>query len=959
MSAGVLLEREAELSRIDAALAAAREGRGRALLVEGPAGIGKTALLEAARRRAEDGGMLVLAGRGTELERGYALGVVRQCLVPVVQAEGRSGRERLLEGAAALAAPVVLDGAGADEPTAPFGMLHGLYWLVANVTAQRAALLAIDDAQWADEPSLRFLAFLVRRVESLPVAVLVASRVEADGGDQSPLWQARTDPAMEVLEPRPLGQEGVAGFLAAGTPDVEEAFVRACHRATGGNPFLLGQLVAALRTERVPFTAAAAERVCEITPAEIARRVRMLLARLDPAAAALARAVAILGDQATLAEAAALAGIEADAARAAASALAGAGLLEDELSPRFRHPLLRGAVTASMSATQREAAHRRAADLLAELGEKPERRALHLLAVEPTRSTEAVATLRAAACRARDRGAPEPAAALLTRALAEPPPAGQRHDVLLELADAEHAAGRTEAACDHVADAYELAPDAAARTSALMLWGTVLGPDLPAMATLAPLVERALVEVRDEDPELALQLRAQALFAMLPDPDPDTDRLAAVASEVARLQGQTVGEARVLGIYVFRRTREGTAEEIGDLAERAARQAHALMAAGADTIEFSGVVLGLHWADRLDLAERLLLDAIALARRQGSAPAFAFASMNLSEVRRRRGMLREAEADARAGIAAAEGWSAKMPAGALAACLLDQGRVADAWGALVAGGMTGPIGPAPPLTELLMVRMRVRAAADEREAALADWSDALGRSVQGAPAASWIENHLSAAEVLRARGEAPTARRVVANALDAARHWGTPGAIGEALRGVARVDDDADTVELLREAVRLLERSPARLVRAQALVDLGAALRRRGDRRESRTPLREGLVLADACGAGGLVERTRHELAASGVQVSRHIPGGAGVLTASERRIADLAAAGAPNAEIAQSLFVTVKTVEFHLTHTYRKLGVTKRTELARALRRGRSTSVSADAEAQPQLEPVVRQSSG
>jgi len=101
------------------------------------------------------------------------------------------------------------------------------------------------------------------------------------------------------------------------------------------------------------------------------------------------------------------------------------------------------------------------------------------------------------------------------------------------------------------------------------------------------------------------------------------------------------------------------------------------MRAGADTIEFSGVALGLRWADRLDLAERLLLDALALARRQGSAPAFAFASMNLSEVRRRHGMLREAEADARAGVVAAEGWSATIPAGALAACLLDQGRVAD------------------------------------------------------------------------------------------------------------------------------------------------------------------------------------------------------------------------------------------------------------------------------------------
>lgn len=937
---GELVQREAELERIDAALTAASEGLGKALLVEGPAGIGKTALLEAARQSAEERGMLVLAARGTELERGYALGVARQCLVPVLQTAEPCGAKWLLEGAAALAAPVLLDPAHEEKPTTPFGMLHGLYWLLANVAAQRPALLAIDDAQWADEPSLRFLAFLVRRVESLPVAVLVASRAEDGAGNQRPLWQARTDPLMEVLQPAPLDDEGIAAVLAAGAPDVEEAFAGACQRASGGNPFLLGELVSTLRAEGVPFTAAAAERVFEITPPEVARRVRMLIAEIGPEAAALAHAVAILGDQAPLAEAAALAGLAAREARTAVHVLVGAGLLEDELPPRFRHPLLRGAVTASMSATQREASHRRAAELLAERGASPPRRSLHLLAVEPTGSAEVVATLRTAARSARDRGAPEPAAALLARALAEPPPLEQRHAVLLELAEAEHAAGLSEAACQHAAEAHGSSPDAAARTSALMLWGTALGPDLPAIAALAPLVERALVELGDDDRELALQLRAQALFAMLADPDADRDRLAAIASEVGRLKGDTLGEARALAIRVFQCTRDGSAEEIGDLAQRAARQADALMAAGADTIEFSGVVLGLRWADRVELAERLLLDAIVLARREGSAPAFAFASMNLSEVRRRRGMLREAEADARAGIAAGEGWTAIMPTGALAACLLDQGRVADAREALVVGSLTGPIGPAPPLTEMLMVRMRVRAAAGEREAALADWRDALGRPVQGAPAASWIENHIAAAEALRAGGDAPAARRLAGDALDAARRWDTPGAIGEALRGLARIDDGADTVELLREAVGLLERSPARLVQAQALVDLGAALRRRGDRRASRDPLREGLLLADACGAGGLAERARHELAASGVRVSRHTPAGAGLLTASERRIADLAAAGASNAKIAQSLFVTIKTVEFHLTHTYRKLGISKRTELHRALRQNGSTSV-------------------
>jgi len=113
----------------------------------------------------------------------------------------------------------------------------------------------------------------------------------------------------------------------------------------------------------------------------------------------------------------------------------------------------------------------------------------------------------------------------------------------MELAEAEHAAGRAEAACEHAAAAHELAPDVAARTSALMLWATALGPDLSAMAALAPLVQRAVIELGADDPELALHLRAQALFAMLPDPDPDPRRLAAIASEVAQLKGDTLAEA--------------------------------------------------------------------------------------------------------------------------------------------------------------------------------------------------------------------------------------------------------------------------------------------------------------------------------------------------------------------------------------------------------------------------------
>lgn len=941
LTGAVLLEREHELGRIDAALAAARDGVGNALLVEGPAGIGKTALLEAAQRRALSQGVLVLASRGTEIERGYALGVVRQCLLPAVHAVGGEQRERLLSGAAAVAAPVVLDNATPPKVTTRFEMLHGLYWLVANLLDQlgRPAMLVIDDAQWADESSLRFLAFLVRRTQSLPLVVLTAARsppADAQRESESLLWEARTDPAMELLAPLALGEQAVAQLLDADDPTaLDAAFVRACQRATGGNPFLLGQLVATLRAEGVPFTAAAAAQVLDVTPPDVSRGVHRKLAALGEAAAALARAVAVLGDNASVVEAAALADLDVAVARETASVLGAAGLLDVEWPLRFRHPLLRGAVSQGMNGAERDRWHRRAVELLAQQGASSERQALHLLVVAPAGQAQVSTILRTAAQLARERGAPDSAATLLARALAEPPPSDQRHELLTELAEVKHAAGDSVAAADHAAEAFESAPDATTRARVLDIWGTVVGPDLVAMASLAPLVHRTLIELGEGEREIAMRLRAQLLAAMLPDPNSDPAGLAALIADAERLTGDTPGEAAVLGILVFHLVAaDGTAEQVGRVAERAAHQARALMTDGSDTKAFSGVVHGLRWSERLELAEQLLIDAITLARARGARTAFAFGSATLAEVRRRRGMLREAEADARAGIAAAEGWALAMATGALAACLLDRGRVTNAWQTLDAAGLTGTLGPSPPETEILLARMRVRAAAGERAAALADWQDAQARPVRGAPTASWIESYVVIADVMRAHGDAASAASLCAEALELARHWGTPGAIGEALRGVARANAEKGAIDTLEDAIIHLQRSPNRLVHAHALVDLGSALRRRGDRRQSREPLSEALILAQTCGADGLAEHARHELAASGLKSERDTDQGGELLTASEQRIAEMAATGASNAEIAQSLFISLKTVEMHLTHSYRKLAITGRPDLAAALQR-------------------------
>ena len=240
----------------------------------------------------------------------------------------------------------------------------------------------------------------------------------------------------------------------------------------------------------------------------------------------------------------------------------------------------------------------------------------------------------------------------------------------------------------------------------------------------------------------------------------------------------------------------------------------------------------------------------------------------------------------------------------------------------------------PPMLSLMLTRVRVRAAVGDHATALAEFERAVRRRDKwGGLNPSWVSDLLVAAESHLALGDVASARQLREQAHALALRWGTPGALGQVARaeGVARKGDDG--IARLREAVSSLEQSPARLELARALVDLGSAQRRAGNRSESRGPLQAGYDLARQCGATALAENARYQLAASGVRIRRERLSGADALTPSERRVAELAARGESNAQIAQTLFVTVKTVEMHLTHAYRKLGISRRSELHAALR--------------------------
>jgi predicted ATPase len=443
-----LVEREAELSALAAAVDDAARGKGRLVVIEGPAGIGKTRLLRSVQERAEDEtGRRVLLARGTEFESHIAFGVVRQLLDPLVLGMSDEEREDLFTGAAELARNVLSTGPthevalGADL----YSKINGLFWLVSTLARDRSLALVVDDVQWADEPSLEFLTFIARRIDALPVLLAVATRPVREAPGRLPAALV-TEPGAIVLRPAPLSRASVEILVrdAAGA-EAEADFAAACLEATRGNPFLLSELLREVEARRISPTADAARRIGSLTPGGVSAAIRLRLAGMPEGARPLAEAIAVLGDGAPPTSAARLAGLDQASVGAAEAALVNAGILEEREGLSFTHPLVRTTVLHGISPTERARLHAAAVDLLAERGAEPEELASHLLHVDPAGDQATVRSLRAAAARAEVLGAPATAAAYLKRALAEPPAGDHRCQVLTELGTAEARAGLAEA----------------------------------------------------------------------------------------------------------------------------------------------------------------------------------------------------------------------------------------------------------------------------------------------------------------------------------------------------------------------------------------------------------------------------------------------------------------------------------------------------------------------------------
>jgi hypothetical protein len=444
------LEREKELGALADLRARARDGQGGLVLVQALAGLGKSSLLAACMSGARAEGMAVLAARGSELEQGFAFGVCRRLFEARLAAAASQERSELLDGAAAGCAPAIARLGLASGPAVEeqlFPILHGLFWLTSNLADREPLLLALDDAHWADRPSLRFLLYLAERVEDLAVALVVCVREGEPTGVGDLLDRLRADPSVTMARPAPLTHRGVDALVHRRLPGAVPELCEAIARSTAGNPLFVTELVGELAREDIEPDARAAAGIEGRAPQAVLPALLARVARLG--AVALARSAALLGDDATLAQAAELARLERDPAVRAADALAGAGILAGGEPLAFTHPLIRHALHADHPAAARAEAHRLAARLLADHGEPVERAASHLLQADRTGDVWAVGCLREAADGATGRGAPDAAVAYLQRALDEPPAPEQRGALLVSLGRAEYAAG-LEGAMGHV-----------------------------------------------------------------------------------------------------------------------------------------------------------------------------------------------------------------------------------------------------------------------------------------------------------------------------------------------------------------------------------------------------------------------------------------------------------------------------------------------------------------------------
>jgi DNA-binding CsgD family transcriptional regulator len=909
-----LLGRRSESALLDGVVAAVRQGESRTLFLRGEAGVGKTALLEYLVGAASD--LQVVRASGVESEMELAFASLQQLCAPMLDRLG------LLPSPQRHALAIAF---GLSEGAAPDRFLVGLavLTLLSEVSGERPLLCVVDDAQWLDRASALTLAFVARRLLAEPVALVLAARETPE--------ELQGMPQFEV---RGLTEEDARALLVSEVPFALDGRVRDQIVAESrGNPLALLELPRGMSAAElaVGFGFLGAHTLSGRIEESFRRRLDGLpdKARLF----LLVAAAEPIGDPLLLWSAADRLGINAGAAAAAETD----GLLAVGERVRFRHPLVRSAVYRSADVAERRAVHLALAEATDREAD-PDRRAWHLALATAGVDEEVAIELERSAGRAQGRGGTAAAAAFLQRAVVLTGQPARRAERALAAAHASRQAGAFDAALRLVAAAEAGGLDEFQRARADLVRGHVafasgLGGDAP------PLLLKAARQLESFDLELARETYLTAWGAAA-----TAGQLAAgdVLTEISRsvrglprrsgtpfpldllLDGLAllITEGHAAATPTLRRA----AKSLVDIpAEDVLRWGWMATAAYAAVWDDEGMLT--IYARQVKLVrdagvlEQLPIHLSALALARAWAGDFAGAASLV------------AEADS---VAAATG--NRFPPHAALRLLALRGREAEATAAIasaieqaVAGGRG-------------MAATTAHWAAAVLYNGLARYEEGASAAVQTASdtllpwTAMWALPELVEAAVHK--GDAEVARDALERLAQTTQPSGTDWALGTEARCRALVSDGAAADDLYREAIERLGRTRLRPELARAHLLYGEWLRREQRRVDARAHLRAAHEAFTSIGMDGFAERACTELLATGENVRRRSVQTRDELTAQERQIAQMAGNGSSNPEIGSRLFLSPRTVEWHLRKVFIKLGISSRKELRGALREPESESI-------------------
>lgn len=906
-----IIGREPELERVERF--ADRLGDGPAALVlDGEAGAGKTTLWREALARAKARGCRVLRAQAAEAEAALSFAGLADLLGPVVDEVLPSlpaPQGRALEAALLRVEP--------DSRTDRLALGLAAHGAVVELARGGSVLVAVDDLQWLDPPSGGVLSYVLRRLQSEPVSLLAAARLEVGAALPFNLDRALTAGRLTRVAVEPLGLEEIARLLRSRLGlELPRPALRRLHELSGGNPFYALEIGRAL-----PSASSLARGEAVVLPASLTELVSRRLDALTDRARELVLAVAALSSP----DVALVERIDPDALE---EALAAGALELDGGRVRFSHPLLGSTAYAQASPARRRRLHRDLAGAV----DGEEERTLHL-ALGSDGPDEAVAlALERAAGAASARGARETAADLAARAVDLTPPAEPEDAVRRRLlaADLLFFAGDGAGARRVLTGLVDELPAGRERAEALQRLAWITSGSEAAIR----LAEQALAEAGDD---LALRAEVHVKLSRLVAIGGEGEAVehAQEAVELAEQAGDVDVLARALGERIRRRILCGGGFD-RELADRAlALGPEAVLVSAYESPERSvGTALAL--LDRVDEARPLLERSLQRAVATGEVEGEIGILMHLAELEIRAGRWQLADDSIRRSLDLERASGLPDRAYGLAVRALVAALLGDAEEARRAGEEGSAAAEA--------AGQQIFAVLNEHALGFLDLS--LGDAEAAARRLGPLSDRLvaigvrdptvfpvlpEAVEALLAAGELEEGERRVERLEEEGRRLDRPLALAVAHRGrallAAERGEREEALVALARSLAETERLGSAFERARTLLAEGRIHRRERRKGKARAALEQALALFEELGAVLWAERAREELGRVGLRP--RAPAG---LTPSERKVAELVAAGRTNKEVATELFVSVKTVEVYLTRIYRKQGVRSRTELANAL---------------------------